>query len=208
LYFFAAGFDTSSTTTSNALYELALNQKIQDNLRKEIDKIYTKHDGELTYDIIKKMNYLDKIFKETLRKYPTGSILIRESSSSYTFNGTNVTIPKGVQVWIPTYGIHRDPDFYPKPDVFDPERFSEEATQSRHPMVYLPFGDGPRNCIGSRFAIFQTKIALVKMLRNYKFETCEKTPVPYVNDPRAFIVTLRSKDGIYLKIVKINQSLS
>ncbi|KAL0124318.1 hypothetical protein PUN28_006273 [Cardiocondyla obscurior] len=201
--FFVAGFETSSTTMSNALYELALNQKVQDNLREEIDEAYVKYNGDLKYENIKKMNYLDKVFKETLRKYPPVTVLFRESMSSYTFEGTKISIPKNQKIWIPAYAIQRDPDIYPDPDVFDPERFDEEAVQSRHPMAFLPFGDGPRNCIGARFAVYQTKLGLIKILRNYKIETCEKTVIPYVNDPKAFL--LAPKGGIYLKIVKINR---
>ncbi|KAL0124310.1 hypothetical protein PUN28_006273 [Cardiocondyla obscurior] len=196
--FFVAGFETSSTTMSNALYELALNQKVQDNLREEIDEAYVKYNGDLKYENIKKMNYLDKVFKETLRKYPPVTVLFRESMSSYTFEGTKISIPKNQKIWIPAYAIQRDPDIYPDPDVFDPERFDEEAVQSRHPMAFLPFGDGPRNCIGARFAVYQTKLGLIKILRNYKIETCEKTVIPYVNDPKAFL--LAPKGGIYLKI--------
>ncbi|XP_077276291.1 putative cytochrome P450 6a13 [Temnothorax americanus] len=201
--FFAAGFETSSTTISNALYELALNQKVQDNLRQEIDEMYAKHGENLTYDDIKKMDYLDKVFKETLRKYPPVTVLMRQSMSSYTFDGTKVSVPKNQRIWIPAYAIQRDPSIYPKPDVFDPERFNEEAVRSRHPMAYLPFGDGPRNCIGARFAVYQSKVGLVKILRNYKVETCEKTTIPYVNNPRAFL--LMPKDGLHLKIIKINR---
>ncbi|XP_011862715.1 PREDICTED: cytochrome P450 6B2-like [Vollenhovia emeryi] len=201
--FFLAGFETSSTTISNAMYELALNQKMQDKLREEIDELYAKCGQDLTYDNIKKMDYLDKIFRETLRKYPPVTFLMRQAMSNYTFNGTKVSIPKGQRVWIPIYAIQRDPDFYPKPDIFDPERFNEEAVQSRHPMVYQPFGDGPRNCIGSRFAVHQTKLGLIKMLRNYRIEPCEKTPIPYVNDPRSFL--LAPKGGLHLKIVKLNR---
>ncbi|XP_018356444.1 PREDICTED: probable cytochrome P450 6a14 [Trachymyrmex septentrionalis] len=202
--FFIAGFETSSTTISNALYELALNQKIQNILREEIDQVYAKYDGDFIYDNIKKMSYLDKVFKETLRKYPVVTFLMRQSITSYTFDGTKVNIPEGQKVWIPVYAIHRDPSIYPKPDVFDPERFSDDAMQSRHPMSYLPFGDGPRNCIGSRFAIYQSKVGLVKILRNYKIETCDKTPIPYINNPKAFL--LAPKDGLYLKIIKINRT--
>ncbi|XP_036147431.1 uncharacterized protein LOC105832463 [Monomorium pharaonis] len=202
--FFLAGFETSSTTISNALYELALNQKVQDNLRKEINEVYAKYGEDLTYDNIKEMDYLNKVFKETLRKYPPVTFLMRQSMSSYVFDGTKINIPKDQKVWIPVYAIHRDPNIYPKPDVFDPERFNDEAERSRHPMSFLPFGDGPRNCIGSRFAIYQTKVGLVKILRNYKIVTCEKTPIPYVNNPKAFL--LAPKDGLYLKIVKINQT--
>ncbi|XP_011865159.1 PREDICTED: probable cytochrome P450 6a14 [Vollenhovia emeryi] len=201
--FYIAGFETSSTTISHTLYELALNPKIQDKLREEIDEVYAKHGGNLIRDNIKEMDYLDKVFKETLRKYPPATFLMRQSTSSYTFDGTDVTIPMDQKVWIPIYAIHRDPSIYSKPDVFDPERFNEEAVQNRHPMVYLPFGDGPRNCIGSRFAIYQSKIGLIKILRNYKVETCEKTPIPYISNPRAFVLCPNS--GIYLKIIKINR---
>ncbi|XP_011706584.1 PREDICTED: cytochrome P450 6a8-like [Wasmannia auropunctata] len=71
-------------------------------------------------------------------------------------------------------------------------------------MAYLPFGDGPRNCIGARFAVHQTKVGLVKILRNYKMETCEKTPIPYINNPKAILLAPIS--GLYLKIVKINRT--
>lgn len=93
--------------------------------------------------------FLIVFFTETLRKYPPVTFLMRQSLADYTFDGTKVNIPKGQRVWIPSYSIQRDPDIYPKPDVFDPERFSDENAQNRHPMFYLPFGDGPRNCIGT-----------------------------------------------------------
>ncbi|XP_011636073.1 probable cytochrome P450 6a13 [Pogonomyrmex barbatus] len=201
--FFLAGFETSSTTMSNALYELAVNPKVQVKLRAEIDESYVKHGGNLTYDNVKQLDYLDKVFKETLRKYPPVTILMRESTSNYTFEDTKISIPKGTRIWIPIYAIQRDPNIYPDPDVFDPERFDDEAMESRHSMVYLPFGDGPRNCIGSRFAVYQTKIGLIKILRNYKIETCEKTQKHYVNNPKAFL--LAPKDGIHLKIIKIDR---
>ncbi|CAL1677693.1 unnamed protein product [Lasius platythorax] len=201
--FFAAGFETSSSTMSNALYELALNQEIQDKLREEINDEYIRHNGNFTYENIKKMNYMDKIFKETLRKYPPVPQLGRKTTSSYTFAGTKVNIPKGQDIWIPVYAIQRDPDIYPKPDVFDPERFTDEVVQTRHPMFYLPFGDGPRNCIGARLAVHQTKVGLIKILRHYKVETCEKTQIPYVNNPKA--IFLAPENGIHLKIIKINR---
>ncbi|XP_011862711.1 PREDICTED: probable cytochrome P450 6a13 isoform X1 [Vollenhovia emeryi] len=201
--FFLGGYETSALTMSNAMYELALNQKIQDKLREEVDELYAKCGQGLTYNNVNKMDYLDKIFKEILRKYPPVTFLLRQAMSNYTFNGTTVSIPKGQRIWIPIYGMQRDPDIYPKPDVFDPERFNEEAVQSRHPMVYEPFGDGPRNCIASRFAAYQIKLGLIKVLRNYRIETCEKTPRIYVNDPKAFLLV--PKYGLHLNIVKLNR---
>lgn len=75
---------------------------------------------------------------------------MRKVDIDYTFKGLKYKIPKNVPVWIPAIGIHRDPDVYPKPEVFDPERFMDDAMSSRHPMSFLAFGDGPRNCIGTQ----------------------------------------------------------
>lgn len=76
-------------------------------------------------------------------------MLMRESENEHTFDaGTNLTIPAKSKVWIPVLGLHHDPEIFPKPQVFDPDRFSEENIKTRHPMFHLPFGDGPRNCIG------------------------------------------------------------
>ncbi|XP_011638498.1 probable cytochrome P450 6a14 [Pogonomyrmex barbatus] len=202
--FFSAGFETSSTAMTNAFYELALNQKIQDRLREEINQSFAKYGNNLSYENIKEMIYLDKVFKETLRKYPAGLFLNKIATSDYTFKGTKVSILKGQNIWIPFYTIQHDPNIYPQPDIFDPERFNEEIVENRHPMAYLPFSDGPRNCIGLRFAIYETKLGLIKMLRNFKFEPCEKTQIPYITNESTFV--LSPKDGIYLKISKINQA--
>nr|XP_012223626.1 PREDICTED: probable cytochrome P450 6a14 [Linepithema humile] len=199
--FFVTGFEGSSTTMSFALYELALNQKIQDKLHEEIDEEYTKHGSDLIYDNINKMTYLDKVYKETLRKYPPVTAHFRKSTSNYTFRGTNVNIPKGQEVWIPIYAIQQDPNIYPEPDVFNPERFNEENTQTRQATSYLPFGDGPKSCIGVRFADYQIKVGIIKILRNYKVKTCEKTEIP-INNPKAFF--LAPKNEIYLKLTKID----
>ena len=199
--FFAAGFETSSSAMSNALYELALNQEIQDKLRQEIKEHLAKNNGELQYEHVKDMEYLEKVFKETLRKYPPGSLLPRRSTSAYTFRNTKVSIPEGLIIWIPIYSLHHDADIYPNPDVFNPENFNEDAIEARHPMTYLPFGDGPRNCIGARFAIYQTKVGLITILRNYKVDVCDKTMIPYEFSKTSFLLT--PKGGIYLKLTKL-----
>jgi cytochrome P450 family 6 len=73
---------------------------------------------------------------------------MRQSTEAHTFDKTSLTIEKNQRIWIPVHAIHRDPDIYPEPDVFDPERFDEEIARNRNAIFYLPFGDGPRNCIG------------------------------------------------------------
>lgn len=200
--FFAAGFETSSTTISNALYELALNQDIQDQLRQEILQYDSENNGDWNYEVIKQMTYLNKVFQETLRKYPPVPVLTRDATSNYTFNGTKVSIPVGTKVWIPVFAIQRDPEIYPNPEKFDPERFNESEKANRHPMHFIPFGDGPRNCIGSRFAIYQTKIGLIKILQHYKVDVCEKTPLTYELDRFAFL--LMPAKPLYLKFTKLD----
>ena len=92
------------------------------------------------------------VFTETLRKYPIITFLDRISSSTYelpapTGNGT-ITLPAGTAVYIPVYALHHDPTYFPEPEKFDPDRFTEENKHSRPNYTYIPFGEGPRMCIG------------------------------------------------------------
>ncbi|XP_011301578.1 probable cytochrome P450 6a14 [Fopius arisanus] len=198
--FFLAGFETSSTTISNALYELAQHQDCQDRLREEI-RVVMEREGKLTYDVVKNMKYLHMVFQETLRKYPPAMILVRRSVAPYTFSNSNVTIPEDTLLMIPLMGIHKDPEVYDDPEKFNPERFSEEAFKSRHPMSFLAFGDGPRNCIGERFAKQQSKVGLIKILEKFKVEVNDKTEIPYKINPRGFL--LAPLNGIHLRFTKI-----
>ena len=83
-----------------------------------------------------------------MRKYPPVSVVFRKSLKPYTFNGTDLTIPENIRVCIPIHAIHHDERYFPEPDEFDPERFNSDMEKSRHPMHFLAFGNGPRNCIG------------------------------------------------------------
>ncbi|XP_011878211.1 PREDICTED: cytochrome P450 6a2-like [Vollenhovia emeryi] len=201
--FFAAGFETSSSTMSFALYELAQNQSIQDKVRNEIKEVLDSTGGEILYESIKMMTYLNMIFRETLRKYPIVMFLTRKAIKDYTFEGTKITLRKKQEVIIPVYALQNDPNIYPDPEVFDPERFNVENVKQRNPMYHLPFGDGPRNCIGARFAVNQTMVGLIKVLMNYKIEVCEKTQIPLVYTPLSTLL-LQSTHGIYVKLTKLS----
>ncbi|XP_044004560.1 probable cytochrome P450 6a14 [Aphidius gifuensis] len=198
--FFIAGHETSASLISNCLLELAMNHKIQEKLRKEINDELEKSNGKITYQGIKNMFYLDKIFKETIRKYPPVTEIMRVSTTAYTFPDTNISIPENTITWIPIFGIHHDPKYYPDPDKFDPERFSDEVIRSRHPMSFLGFGDGPRNCIGARFGKMQTKVGIVKILEKYTVDICDKTDKNFEIDPHGFLLT--PVNGVYLKLIK------
>ncbi|KAJ4428355.1 hypothetical protein ANN_24374 [Periplaneta americana] len=145
--FFLAGFETSSTTLSYCLYELSLNPDIQAKLRDEIDATLEKCDGKITYDAIQGMRYLDKVVNETLRKHPPAPVVSRVATKPYVIPGTSDHLDVGRMVVIPIYGLHHDPKYYPNPERFNPENFSEEAKNSRPHISFIPFGEGPRNCI-------------------------------------------------------------
>jgi cytochrome P450 len=85
---------------------------------------------------------------ESLRKYPPAGFTDRVCTKSFTLPGTDVVIEKGITVMIPMYPLHRDPEYFPNPNKFDPERFSDENKKNIKPYTYLPFGSGPHNCIG------------------------------------------------------------
>ncbi|XP_049963996.1 probable cytochrome P450 6a14 [Schistocerca serialis cubense] len=198
--FFIAGFETSSTTMSFALHELAHHPEVQGRLQTEIDAVLKQHGGQITYEAVNSMPYLEKVVAETLRKYPPVMILNRESNAEYRIPDTDVVLDKGTPIIIPVYGLHHDPDIFPDPERFDPERFSEEQKAQRHPYVYLPFGEGPRICIGMRFGLVQTKVGLINILSRYSVEPSEKSVRHLSLEPRAFLMT--PKGGIQLRLSK------
>lgn len=154
--FFLGGFDTSSTALAFAAYELAINPDIQERLYREVAETNGKIDDDgdnkrrLSYDELQRMRYLDQVVTETLRKWPVAAVLDRVCAKDYEYNDGDrkFTIHKGMLIWIPVHGIHHDPKYYPEPERFDPERFSDEQKGNIVAGSYLPFGVGPRNCIG------------------------------------------------------------
>jgi cytochrome P450 family 3 subfamily A len=104
--------------------------------------------------------------------------LVREAMEDIDLENSNVKIPKGVMVEIPVYAIHHDPEFYENPFIFNPDRFMPENRSKIIPYTYLPFGAGPRNCIGMRFALLEAKLALAKITRKFRFFRTQKKDVP------------------------------
>ncbi|XP_034255739.1 cytochrome P450 6a2-like [Thrips palmi] len=162
--FFLAGFETTSTTTSFTLYELAKNPEIQTKLQQEVDAVLQKCNGKLTYEATQDMHYMDMVIQETLRHYPPVPFLTRQAMVKRQLPLTDVVLDKGMRLMIPVWSIHMDPEYWEDPTRYDPTRFSEEAKSARHPGVYMPFGDGPRICLGMRLGLLQVKMAVASVL--------------------------------------------
>jgi cytochrome P450 family 6 len=201
LVFFVAGFETSSTLMTFALYELARHEDIQEKLRREINSVLEQHNGQMTYDFIQDMKYLSQVIDETLRMHPPATQTNRKCLEDYKIPGQDVIIEKGTTVIIPIMGIHYDKEYYPEPEKFDPERFTDENKRLRHNFAHIPFGEGPRNCIGMRFGLLQSKMGLVSLLKNYNFTVNKKTIEPLQYKPNHFV--LAAQGDIWLNAEKI-----
>ncbi|GLH01137.1 Cytochrome P450 6k1 [Gryllus bimaculatus] len=201
--FLSAGFDTTSTTMSFALYHLAKNEAIQDKLRAQLKKVQKEHNGKLTYEAMQNVPYLDMIISETLRMYPVLPFLDRSCTKDYQVQGTDLVIEKGTVIFTSLYGIQRDPELYPNPDCFDPERFSEANKHSIPSGAYMPFGEGPRMCIGMRLGLLQTKVGLAHIILNFKVSPCAATPENMSYDLKSVLILPR--DGVPLNFCRVQE---
>ncbi|XP_019532375.3 probable cytochrome P450 9f2 [Aedes albopictus] len=203
LFFFLAGFDTVSTSMTFLAYELALNPDIQEKLYEEIAVTnQSLNKRTITFEVLQTIKYLDMVISETLRLWPSAPAVDRLCVQDYTLDddqGLRCHMEKGTGVWIPIYGIHRDPKHFPEPDKFEPERFSEQRKGDIQSGTYMPFGIGPRSCIGMRFALMELKCIVYYLLLNFRLERTENTMVPPVLE-KGF-VTLSAANGLKLKMV-------
>ncbi|XP_066590886.1 cytochrome P450 9e2-like [Prorops nasuta] len=203
--FFFAGFDTSSTFLSFAVHELAVNPDIQEKLRAEITMVAKDHDGKPSYEALKKMEYMEAVVNETLRLYPQAPFLDRVCVKKFQLppalpGGKPFTITPGMTVWFSSFSLHRDPKYFPEPTKFRPSRFLEGAVNS---SVYMPFGVGPRMCIGNRFALMEVKVVLFNLIRCCVLEPCSRTEIPLKFNKKSF--AMMAHGGFWIKLRKIQQ---
>lgn len=193
---FAFGaFETTAKTLDFLAYVLARNPEVMTRLQKEIDSTFPNK-SSVEYEALMQMEYLDTVVSECLRLYPPIARLDRKAKETVRIKG--ITIPKDMAVIVPVYALHRDPELWPEPEEFRPDRFSKENKQNIHPYAYLPFSTGPRNCLGMRFALVIVKLALVEVLQKYSFSVCEETEIPLQMDTQGLVGPLRP---IKLKIL-------
>ncbi|CAD7077682.1 unnamed protein product [Hermetia illucens] len=195
------GFETSSTLMAYCLYELAINPDIQKAVHEELDRVLVKHNRTITYESLQEMNYLNSAMLETLRMHPVMSATVKlctedtELPPQYP-GGRPVTIPAGTSIVVPVMAIQYDPELYPKPNTFNPERFNDENQGSRNKYSFLSFGEGPRICIGMRFGMMQSKAGLATILYKYNVRLSPKTQVPTKPTPATYL--LNPESGLWM----------
>ncbi|XP_063830410.1 cytochrome P450 6B2-like [Ostrinia nubilalis] len=186
LIFFLAGYETSASTLTYTMYELAKSPENLKRVQKEIDEYLVKNGNKLEYNCVTELPFTHACFDEALRLYPVLGLITREVVEDYTLP-TGVHLDKGVRVHLPVYHLHHNPEFFPEPEVYRPERFLGEEKNKILPHTYIPFGDGPRTCIGMRFAKMQMFAGLVTVLKKYNLELTPETARKLEFVPTSFI---------------------
>ncbi|XP_072761637.1 cytochrome P450 4C1-like isoform X1 [Anoplolepis gracilipes] len=196
--FMFEGYDTTARNMMFALLLLAEHKDIQERVRVEVDIVMQENGGKLTMKALQNLSYLERCLKEALRLYPSVFLIFRKAAEDVKLQ--SYVIPAGTIIHLHIYGVHRDPNFWPNPEVFDPDRFLPERIQNRHPYSYIPFSAGPRNCIGQRFALLELKATIASLVHNFYLE-----PVDYLKNMqlKADLLLCPSRP-LYIKFIPIN----
>ncbi|KAH8311899.1 hypothetical protein KR044_008518 [Drosophila immigrans] len=204
--FLIDGFDTTASALAHALLFLGRDHKIQQRLREEI-KANLNDQGYVDFDKLHDLPFLDACLLETIRHFPplaASNRLCTQRIEIPNQKGPPVTIEPGTVVVVPHACFMKDGDYFPEPELFQPDRFMQPnaAKSYRDRGVFMPFGDGPRICIGMRFALTQVKAAIVEILTNFEVEINPKTREDNLFDP--FGVVTKLKGDIWLNFVARN----
>ncbi|EFN68176.1 Probable cytochrome P450 6a13 [Camponotus floridanus] len=186
--FFIDSYGTSSTAMSFVGFQLANHPKVQEKLRKEVMTVLDKYDDMITYDGLKEMTYMDQVLNESMRLVPVLGSLIKRCTEECELRGSDGVVCRvepGTEILISTQALHNDPRYWKDPEVFDPERFSTDKKHNIQKFTFLPFSEGPRNCVGMRMAQLQVKAGLAAILKKYSLELSPRTQVPLKMIPGA-----------------------
>lgn len=191
LTFVAAGHETTATTLAWALFLLAKHPAIEVQVLAEIAAIAPT--GALDADRLAALTTTRRVVQETMRLYPAAPLLLRTARRATTLG--DAPLRPGASVYLPIYALHRHKAAWPRPELFDPDRFLPEQAQARHRFAYLPFGAGPRACMGSTLAMTEAVALLAVMLRRARFRVS-----PGYRARPLVRVTLRAQGGIPMTV--------
>ncbi|CAH1271969.1 CYP3A4 [Branchiostoma lanceolatum] len=171
--FFLAGYDTIAGLLGTTAVNLARYPHIQDKLLQEVAAV-TREKDDVQREDVQKLEYMEMFLNETLRM-DSGARFPRLCTQD-TEISPGLTVPAGIEVIIDSDSLHIDPEYWPEPETFIPERFTKEECDKREPFTFIPFGQGPRMCIGMHLALMATKITVARILQKYRFVACPGTP--------------------------------
>ena len=191
----AAGHETSSNALSWTLYLLAKNPTVLAKLRTEIQSVLGNQPYPNFADL-RNLQYTKQVIEEGMRLYPPAYAVGRECIEKDEILGQ--TIPAKSVFLLSIYALHQDPQYYPNPQKFDPDRFAPELVKQRPKLAYMPFGAGPRMCIGNHFAMMEMQLILAMLVQRFDFELVDDAPV--VPLP---LVTLSPRGGIKMRVKQL-----
>ncbi|XP_018378336.1 PREDICTED: probable cytochrome P450 6a14 [Trachymyrmex cornetzi] len=179
--FIVDGYETSSTVMSFIGFDLARHPEVQNKLREEVLSVLNKYNGEITYEGLKEMTYMDQVLNETLRLLPAGGVMKKRCTEEFELKGSDGVVCRvqpGMEILIPLQALHTDPQYWENTEKYDPERFNSDRKHNIEKFTFLPFGEGPRICVGMRMAQLQIKAGLAMILRKYRMELSPRTQIP------------------------------
>jgi cytochrome P450 len=197
LTMFIAGHDTSTALLAWALYLLATHNEAMERARSDVETAFGAEAP--TLGGMRRLCYLDRVIKETLRLYPPIHLGSRIAATDVRFQ--EYRIPAGTRVVYSIYLTHRDARYWAAPDVFDPDRFAPEKAGQRPAYAFVPFGAGPRNCLGAAFAQVEAKVVLARLLQRFAFRAVGRGARPQMRatlepSPGAMVVAQRLERAV------------
>ncbi|CAM0946171.1 unnamed protein product [Alopecurus aequalis] len=193
-----AGTKTTAFTVSSVVYLVSCHPRVEEKLLAEVDAFDVGGRAPDADDLQSRFPYLDLVIKEAMRYHLVSPLIARETSEEVEIGG--YLLPKGTCVWLAPGVLARDARQFPEPEEFRPERFAAdgEEERARHPYAHIPFGIGPRACVGHRFALQQVKLAVVHLYRRYVFRHSPAMEWPIQFD---FDLVLGFRHGVKLRAI-------
>ncbi|KAL6423973.1 hypothetical protein ACFW04_009718 [Cataglyphis niger] len=195
--------ETTAITVNFVIFIFANFPEIQEKAYKELLEIYgmeTPRSVPVKYEDLQHMNYLDRVIKETLRLFPVVPVIARRLTEDIKI-GKNI-LPKGADVVLALGKVHRNKKYWPNPLVFDPDRFLPERLENSQSYYYMPFSNGPRNCIGMKYAMISIKVILATLIRTFVFKVDESIGIDKIK--LKLEVLLSPLEPLKVKIEKRN----
>ncbi len=193
---FLAGHETTANALTWTFYLLSEHPAIERKLQQELDSIFGSNRTTITIDDVPRLEYTQKILTESMRLYPPAWALGRQAIDDYKVGG--YTIPKGSIILMSQYVMHRNPRYFPEPERYYPDRWTEEFKKQLPRFSYFPFGGGIRGCVGEPFAWLEAILLLATICRQWRMKH-----VPSHKVELKALITLRPKYGMHMKITKL-----